>query len=87
MVVSSLTVVKAPQLGHCSGMRSAIRRSGLTELLLLLVSALWGMWFVVAATLGEEGFAFAMECRGYSFTQHPRFGQQVIKMPERFPKY
>jgi hypothetical protein len=32
------------------------------------------MWFVVAATLGEKGFAFATERGGYAFTQHPRFG-------------
>ena len=45
------------------------------------------MWFVMAATLREEGFAFAMERGGYAFTQHPRFGQQVIQMPESFAKY
>jgi len=44
------------------------------RLLLLLLSALWGMWFVVAATVGEEGFAFATDRRGYAFTQRPRFG-------------
>ena len=44
------------------------------RLLLLLLSALWGMWFVVAATLGEERFAVATDRRGYAFTQHSRFG-------------
>jgi hypothetical protein len=45
------------------------------------------MWFVVAATLGEEGFAFATERGGYAFTQHLRFIQQVIKMPKGFADY
>jgi hypothetical protein len=56
-------------------------------LLLWLLSALRGMWFVVAATLGEEGFAFATERGGYAFTQHLRFIQQVIKMPKGFADY
>ena len=44
------------------------------KLLLLLLSALWCMRFVVVATLGEEGFAFATERGSYVFTQRPRFG-------------
>ena len=73
-VVSSLTAVKAPQCGHCSGTKGDPTIRTHKRLLLLLLSALWGMWFVVAATLGEEGFALATDRRGYAFTQHPRFG-------------
>jgi hypothetical protein len=57
------------------------------KLRLLLLSALRGMWFVVAATLGEEGFAVATERGSYAFTQHLRFLQQVIKMAKGFAEY